>query len=186
MDEKELLLKLKEGDEESFTTLYHQYWRQVYNFCRLYISSKSEAEEIVQRVFVKLWESKELIREDDNFKGFLFIITRNMIFNNSRIHLTEEYYKSFLLSTYQENYDIEDEIDAKDLQNYINQLIEELPPQRKLIFKLSRNEYKSHQEIANQLNISVKTVENQIGSALKYLKRNILLFTLFLKCFEQS
>lgn len=180
MDEKELIITLKQGSKESFTTLYKHYWRQVYNFSRLYLTTRDAAEEVVQEVFVKLWESREFIREDENFKGFLFIITRNLIFNQSRKHLNEDFYKLSVLSAIEETYTIEEEIDAKNLREYIDQLIAELPPQRQLIFNLSRKEYKSYKEIAVQLNLSEKTVEHQISEAIKFLRKNIVLLSHFL------
>ena len=61
--------------------LYKQYWEKVYHFCGLYLNNRDVAEDVVQEVFIKVWESREFIREDDNFKGLLFVITRNLIFN---------------------------------------------------------------------------------------------------------
>lgn len=180
MGEKELLLTLKTGNRQSFTVLYNQYWSQVYNFSRLYLTSRDAAEEVVQEVFVKVWESREFIREDDNFKGLLFIITRNLIFNQSRKSFNEDFYKITMLAAMEESYDMEAEIDAKNLREYIDQLIADLPPQRKLIFTMSRNENMSYKEIAEKLNISEKTVENQISSAIKFLKQNLILLSSFL------
>ncbi len=180
MSEKELLLTLKTGNRHSFTVLYNQYWSQVYNFSRLYLTSRDAAEEVVQEVFVKVWESREFIREDDNFKGLLFIITRNLIFNQSRKSFNEDFYKITMLAAMEQSYDMEAEIDAKNLREYIDQLIADLPPKRKLIFTMSRNENMSYKEIAEKLNISEKTVENQISSAIKYLKQNLILLSSFL------
>ncbi len=180
MGDKELLLTLKTGNRQSFTVLYNQYWSQVYNFSRLYLTSRDAAEEVVQEVFVKVWESREFIREDDNFKGLLFIITRNLIFNQSRKSFNEDFYKITMLAAMEQSYDMEAEIDAKNLREYIDQLIADLPPQRKLIFTMSRNENMSYKEIAEKLNISEKTVENQISSAIKYLKQNLILLSSFL------
>lgn len=72
MSEKELIILLKNGDEKAFTTLYRLYWSKVYNFSRLYLSSITEVEEVVQEVFVKVWETRDFLRADDNFKGYLF------------------------------------------------------------------------------------------------------------------
>ena len=179
MDEKQLLQELKLGNEKAFTQLYQKYWRQVYNFSRLYLRTIDAAEEVVQDVFVKLWESRKSIRDEDNFKGLLFIMTRNLIFNSSRKHLNEEAYKMSILSAMEESYDIDAEIDAADLQMFIDRLISELPPQRQTIFNLSRKEHKSYKEIAAELNLSEKTVEHQISAALKFLKKNVLMLTFF-------
>lgn len=180
MDERELLYALKQGDRQSFELLYNRYWRQVYNFGRLYLTTREAAEEAVQEAFIKVWESRAFIRENENFQGFLFIITRNLIFNQKRKHFNEDFYKMSVLAALEQSYDIDEEIDAKNLSEYIDRLIDELPPQRRLIFILSRKEYKSYKEIAFQLNISEKTVERQINEAIKFLKKNIILLSYFL------
>lgn len=180
MEENELILLLKQSNQEAFTTLYKKYWKQVYNFSRLYLTSQSVAEEVVQEVFIKVWESRDFMREGDNFKGLLFIITRNLIFNMHRKNLNEDFYKMTVLSAMENSYDIEEEIDAKNLSEYIDLLIADLPPRRREIFNLSRKENKSYKEISQLLGVSEKTVENQIGEALKFLRKNIILLSLFL------
>ena len=152
MEDNELILLLKQNSKEAFTALYKKYWRQVYNFSRLYLTNQDTAEEVVQEVFIKVWEGRDFMREDDNFKGLMFVITRNLIFNQH----------------------------PKNLSEYIDMLINELPPRRREIFNLSRKGNKSYKEIAELLNISEKTVENQISEALKYLRKNITLLSLFL------
>lgn len=180
MEENELILLLKQSNQEAFTTLYKKYWKQVYNFSRLYLTSQSVAEEVVQEVFIKVWESRDFMREEDNFKGLLFIITRNLIFNMHRKNLNEDFYKMTVLSAMESSYDIEEEIDAKNLSEYIDLLIADLPPRRREIFNLSRKENKSYKEISQLLGVSEKTVENQIGEALKFLRKNLILLSLFL------
>lgn len=180
MEENELILLLKQSNKDAFTTLYNRYWKQVYNFSRLYLTSQSVAEEVVQEVFIKVWESRDFVREEDNFKGLLFIITRNLIFNLHRKSVNEDFYRMTVLSAMEDSYDIEEEIETKNLSEYIDLLIAELPPRRREIFILSRKEHKSYKEIALLLDISEKTVENQISEALKYLRKNIILLSFFL------
>ena len=127
MTEKELIILLKEGDEKAFTTLYRRYWSKVYNFSRLYLSSILEIEEVVQEVFVKVWESRSLLREDDNFKGFLFVITRNLVFNQFRRSFNENAYKLTVLSSIMPYYNLEEELTAADLQEFIEKMVKELP-----------------------------------------------------------
>ena len=93
MTHKELIQKLKEGNEEAFSSLYKLYWEKVYNFSRLYLVSSDDVAEIVQEVFIKLWETRHLIDEEQSFEGFLFIITRNQIFNYSRKRLNYSFLK---------------------------------------------------------------------------------------------
>lgn len=179
MDERELIIRLKQSSKDAFTALYKSYWKQVYNFSRLYLTHANVAEDVVQEVFVKVWETREFLREDDSFKGLLFIITRNLIFNQHRKNVNEDFYKLTVLAALEEPYDVEEEIETHNLQEYIDRLIDELPPRRREIFNLSRKEQKSYKEIALLLNISEKTVENQISEALKFLKKNVTLILLF-------
>ena len=93
MEDNELILLLKQNSKEAFTALYKKYWRQVYNFSRLYLTNQDTAEEVVQEVFIKVWEGRDFMREDDNFKGLMFVITRNLIFNQHRKNLNEDFIK---------------------------------------------------------------------------------------------
>ena len=180
MTEKELIILLKEGDEKAFTTLYRRYWSKVYNFSRLYLSSILEIEEVVQEVFVKVWESRSLLREDDNFKGFLFVITRNLVFNQFRRSFNENAYKLTVLSSIMPYYNLEEELTAADLQEFIEKMVKELPPRQQEVFNLSRNAHITYNEISIRLNISEKTVERHINEALKFLKKNIMFYLIFI------
>ena len=106
--------------------------------------------------------------------------TRNLIFNRHRKTLNEDFYKMTVIAAMESSYDIEEEIEARSLGEYIDTLIDELPPRRREIFNLSRKQHLSYKEIAERLNISEKTVENQIAEALKHLRKNITLLVLFL------
>lgn len=180
MSEKEQIIQLKEGDENAFTALYKSYWGQVHNFSRLYLASPAEVEEVVQEVFVKVWEARIFLKENESFKGFLFIITRNIIFNQFRKSFNENAYKVAILNSCNETYDIEGEVEALDLRLYIEKLVAELPPRQKEVFRMSREQHLSYKEISLRLDISEKTVERHINEALKFLKKNIYLFTIFL------
>ena len=108
MEETIILEKVKAGDAAAFSLLYDLYWLKVYNFARLYITSSSVISEVVQDVFVKVWESKEFLDITKNFDGLLFMITRNIIFNYSRRHFNELNFKMTVLKGLENSYDIED------------------------------------------------------------------------------
>ena len=180
MEETIILEKVKAGDAAAFSLLYDLYWLKVYNFARLYVTSSSVISEVVQDVFVKVWESKEFLDITKNFDGLLFMITRNIIFNYSRRHFNELNFKMTVLKGLENSYDIEEELHAKDLRIYIERLVNELPPRQKEVFYLSRHEQLSYKEIAERLDITPKTVERHINEALKYLKKNIYFLQLFL------
>lgn len=184
MNEVEQILRFKAGDHNAFEWLYNKYWSQVYNFTRLYITTTDESKEIVQEVFVKIWESREQVDEKNNFRGFLFIITRNLIFNIKRDNLNKEYYKLSVLEAFSQNnlkdyYEVEEELYATELGQYINLLIDGLPEKQKQIFLLSRKKHLTNKEIAEQMNLSVKSIEGYLTKTLKFLKQNIILFCIF-------
>ena len=176
----DILEKVKVGDASAFSLLYDLYWLKVYNFARLYITSSSAISEVVQDVFVKLWESREFLDVTKNFDGFLFMITRNIIFNYSRRYFNELNFKMTVLKGIENSYDIEEELDAADLKNYIDKLISQLPARRQQIFRMSREEHLSNREIAERCAVSEKAIERQITLALKFIKENLPLFVVFM------
>ena len=89
IDHKEIVLALKAGDKKAFEFLYHRYWQKIYNFTRLYNTSSVEVEEVIQEVFVKLWEVRAFLDEDKNIEGLLFIITRNLSLITHVVHSTK-------------------------------------------------------------------------------------------------
>ena len=159
MNDQEAIVLLKSDSHEAFEYLYKVYGGQVYNFSKLYINSSEDIKEVVQEVFVKLWEARSFLREDENFRGFLFIVTRNLIFNRQKKTLNENFYKLSVLSAYEQSnidsYNIEEELQAKELNNY------------------SRKENLSHKEIAELLNISERTVEVHIARAIRHIKSRL-------------
>lgn len=179
MEEKEAIRKLKEGDKKAFEYLYKSYLSKVYNFIGLYIVSSSDIEEIVQEVFIKLWDARESLNEDKNFNGFLFIITRNLIFNQTRKSFNESFFKQTILNSLHESYSIENELEASDLNHYIDHLLSMLPSRQQEIFRLSRKEQLSYKEIASKLHVSEKVVEHSISNVLKFLKKNLKLYMVF-------
>ena len=100
MKEKVILNRMKAGDEEAFAWLYNHYWQKVYHFARLYLTSSSEISEAVQDVFLHVWEARETFDNSKNFDGYLFIITRNIIFNYSRRYFNELNFKMTVSVSY--------------------------------------------------------------------------------------
>ncbi len=146
----------------------------MYGFTRLYIDSVADAEEIVQEVFVRLWEHHPVLDEEKKPDGILFIMTRNIIFNRFRKSFNE----LFLIDTIASAWDMADgavagEVETEDLRQYIRTLVEMLPARQQEVFKLSRNEGFSYKEIAEKLHITPKTVERHINEVLKQLRRKL-------------
>lgn len=174
------VIKFKAGDHKAFERIYNHYWSKVLHFTSLYINDPNEQEEIVQQVFVRFWEKRAMLDQERDLDGFLFIITRNMVFNRFRKSFNEKAYREAAESKADGIYDMEEMIDADDLQKYIDKLVSVLPSRQKEAFILSRRGGLSAKEIAERMNISVKGVERHIYLALKFIKANLPLLLLFL------
>jgi RNA polymerase sigma-70 factor (ECF subfamily) len=170
IDEK-LLLLLKQGDESAFESIYWKYSAWIYNFANTLLYDRLSAEDITQTVFLKVWEKHEDINPNDSFESYLFTIARNLIYKETEKRLScEKVFEVLNQKLRKEDTLTEQQIETKSLREYIDSLIEQLPPARKEIYKLSRVEHLSNKEIAEKLNLSEKTVETQIYRALQYLK----------------
>ena len=180
MNGMELVSALKDGSKDAFASIYKMYYGKVYNFSCLYLTSRQEVEDVVQEVFVKLWDVRSFLRVEEPLLNFLFIVTRNLIFNQFRKSFNENAYKLTVVNGAADSYDISEDLDTEDLRCYIHRLIEELPPRQQEVFRLSREEHLSYKEIAERLDISEKTVERHINESLKFIRRNLHLFSIFL------
>lgn len=173
-DEKELIIRLIEGDKTAFEAIYRFYVKRVYYFALRYLRNKEESEEMVQEVFTKLWENRTNLNPDLSFSGYLLTITKNTIFNENRKKVNHQVYCEYVINYLQmQMRDLEREIISQDLMTKVNQTIDNLPPKRQEIFKLSRLGGLSHKEISKKLDISEKTIETHMRLAFKDLKREI-------------
>lgn len=172
--DKEVLSRLKAGDEAAFENLYWSYNSYVFNFISSLLYDNSLAEDLTQNVFLKIWERRENIDPEQGLDAYLFTIARNFVYKETENKLR-------FICTSMTSGDVfnapdelmEERIDAASLQEYIDTLVEQLPPSRREIFLLSRRQHLSNKEIALRLSISEKTVENQITNTLHFLREKL-------------
>jgi RNA polymerase sigma-70 factor (family 1) len=186
-NESQLVNSLSKGNLLAFNTLYNSYSGRLYRFAYGYFKSEAEAEELVQEVFTTIWEKRTDLKEELSFKSFLFTIAFNLIRKHFR---TKTYLSEYLKTGRSDGLDMQtsQKITYDSLYQYINELVNQLPSRRKEIFIKSRFEGQTINEIAEELKISHKTVENQLTDALKYIRTNlnkeyvpaILFFVLFI------
>lgn len=169
---KELIKLLKKDDVQAFDELYHIYSKKLFGFVYKYVKIKSDAEEIVQEVFVKIWESRKKINLAYSFDSFLFTTAYNHTINILRKRVNEEKYIEHLKSVQEQisSQSVIEEIQYNQLKEQYQQIIRLLTPRQKEVFLLSREKGLSHQEIAEKLQISKNTVENHISKALELIK----------------
>ena len=173
--EKEELELLRNASKQSFENLYRQYSGKLYNFVmKVSNGDKYIAEELVQRTFIKIWETKEYIDPDKSFISYLCTIAKNMLLNEYEHQTIQFIYQEYIkVKTSDIEYNTEKEVDKNLLEEYIDKLTDKLPPKRKEIFILSRKKGLSNKMIAKQLNISESTIETQLSKALSFMKTQL-------------
>lgn len=170
-EEKELLIRLIEGDSKAFEAIYNFYVERVYYFSYRYLKNAEDTEEIVQEVFTKIWENRKNIKIDMSFSGYLLTTAKNTIFNEHRKKVNHQAYCTYIIHYLQSNmHNVEKEIIYKDLMELVEKTIKKLPPKRQEIFRLGRMQGFSHKEIAEKLSISEKTIETHMRLALRDIK----------------
>lgn len=170
-EEPVLLKQLGEGEHAAFDALFMFYQPKVKVFFKGFIKNDDEASDMVQDIFYKVWVNRESISKVISFKSYLFRIARNMIYDHFEHSLVKESYEKKQLNRPLYTDLVEDEYYAKELELLIDISIEQMPEQRKRIFKMSRKEGLSNEDIANQLQINKRTVENHITQALADLRK---------------
>lgn len=166
--------KLREGDLLAFEYIYNQWNAKVYYFVKNMVRNDIFlVEDIVQSVFVKLWEIKETVDPDGNLGGYLFKIAKNMVLNQLKRQIHHDRYQANEIASdisYLGNNVIEQELDVRFLESILEEYIFELPEKRRQVFILSRKYYMTNKQIAEHLGISVNTVESQMTKALATLR----------------
>jgi RNA polymerase sigma-70 factor (family 1) len=174
LDDPELIVRLKKGDFDSFDHIYYKYSGKLYSFGLKYLKSPAEAEELVQSVFLKIWENHRNIDEQQSFRSFLFTIAYNDI---CKLFRKKKYMKQFISDTLytrpESSSETEKRIDLQSTLSRVNQIIDILPERQKEIFIKSRQEGKSTKEIAKELRLSPGTVDNYISAAIKFIRDKI-------------
>lgn len=173
-DEDELIKRLSNHDKTAFEQVFRTYYPDLCKFCIKYVRDEQIAEEIVQEVFINIWERRANLTITTSIKSYLFTAIRNRSFNYLKLQLPKEQKKVDLEGVgFMEEDSYEQEMIMNELRDYVHEAIESLPNKCRIIFNLSRNAGMTYKEIAEELDISVKTVENQIGLALKKLRENL-------------
>ncbi len=188
-EDKELIKRLHKGDVEAFDLIYEKYAGKLYSFGLKYLHSAEESEELVQMVFVKIWENHKKLNKELSFKSYLFTIAYNDI---CKLFRQRNYMQKFISDALYENSpsstETEEKIDYQSTLNRVMQIVEKLPQRQKEIFKKSKLEGKSAREIAGELKLSPGTIDNYVSASVRFIKKHldnedlalVLLFSLFL------
>ncbi|RAJ87494.1 RNA polymerase sigma-70 factor (ECF subfamily) [Chitinophaga dinghuensis] len=168
MEDSELLFHLKNGKVPAFDTIYARYWSDLYKHACCTLKDREMALDVVQEVFTWLWLNRETV-EITHLKQYLKTATRYKMANYLRADKSRQQLINSLYYITEKTVST-DEIHLRELKTRIADAVSSLPDKCRTVYSLSRHEHLSHAEIASRLNISVKTVENQITIALKRIR----------------
>ncbi|MCU0338535.1 MAG: RNA polymerase sigma-70 factor [Spirosomaceae bacterium] len=166
------------NDYKAFEKLFKQYYKPVCAYAYKILNEVEVAEEVASDVFLKLWRQRDRLEIQTSFDSYLFRAVRNLCLDYRKANKnTNQWVEMTEINQYDaepSDPSPEQELQYWELHERVEAVIEQLPPQCKLIFRMSRDEGMKYREIAETLNISVKTVETQMGRALKHLRENLL------------
>jgi RNA polymerase sigma-70 factor (ECF subfamily) len=186
----ELISRLKKDDHDSFRRLFDCYSQPLFRFSFSYLKSKEAAEDVVQEVFIKIWNHRNEIKNDTSFQSYLFTIALNAVrkyFN--KLSRQNELKHDILLEFSENKSRFDDKPDYQSLLDKLDELVARMPEKRREVFIKKKIENKSLKEIAEECSITPKTVEYHITEAMKFLKtefeklqvKGIIFFHLFIQ-----
>lgn len=172
--EKELLLLFQNGNEAAFTAIYNLYSRQLFHKIFRMVNDEDTAKELLQDLFMKIWEIRQQVDPEKSFKSYLYTIGVNLVYDHFRKAAKGKRLASNLLAMAIDRYThIEESLISKDNMDLIKNAVDKLSPQRKKVFILCKLEGKSYEEVSKELHISTSTIHDHMVKA-NYVIRNYL------------
>lgn len=171
-NDQQLVQLLQKGNVAAFDSLFEVYSQKLFGFAFKYFKNEMDAEELVQEVFVKVWENRQRLKTELSFRSYLFTIALNQIRKHFNKKATSLRYLESLTQDAEYPVSFQDDSYESNLQQ-INLIIEQLPPRRREIFIKSKLEGKSSKVVAQELNISAGTVDNQVSEALRFIRSQL-------------
>jgi len=173
-NDEELMQEIKAGNMFAFDALYEKYCKRVYKFAYSILKSREEAENLMQDVFLNLWENRHKVEKDSSVKSYVFTITYHAAISVIRKKARESEFVEYLKSVQKINVESVDVVlEYNELTNKLDEIINTLPQRQKEVYLLHRVEALKYNEIAERLNISVNTIENHMSRALKTIREKL-------------
>jgi len=172
--EQHLYRELKEGKENTFEMMFRTFYKPLCSYAYSFLQDRDEAEEVVQATFISIWEKRSAIEIQTSLKSYLYRMVRNSCLNVIKHEKVKQQHAAFQKSEGEPVHEaVSQSVISSELEEKIYKAMKALPEQCRLVFQLSRFEELKYAEIADQLQISVKTVENQMGKALKIMRSQL-------------
>lgn len=175
LSDDKLVELFEQGNIAAFEEIYNRYWLELYSAAYKRIREREPSQEIVQNLFTSFWLNRGKFKIHSSLQGYLFTSIRYQVLNYKRDEAVKNSYNESLLVVDNNSFDnsTENYINYKELKEIVETCVNQLPIKCRSVFELSRNQHKTNREIAQQLQISEKTVENHLTKAIRYLRKNI-------------
>ena len=178
LQERELVLRLIEGDEGAFCQLYSSYKDRLLYFAMKFLKSSDYAEDVLQDVFTNIWVGRKMINPDVSFSSYLFTIVKNRVLNQIRDLEKQQMLRETMLQEAADYNEVtQHEVLSEDLRSVIQKAFASMTPRQREVFLLSREGQLSYKEIADRLNISVNTVHEHIAAALHIIRSYVVKYS---------
>lgn len=171
--DKILVKKIKKGDSRSFEELFEKYYDRFFSLACALLHDENAAEDVLQNVFLRLWIGRERLDENRSISNYLLVCVRNEIFDYLRLKYNQTTVRGETPESEDKSADIEAEIAWSETSERVDRILNDMPPQRRRVFMMSRYKKMPAKEIADELGLSVRTVERHIYLALKDLRQII-------------
>lgn len=177
LPDNQLVRLFKEGQEKAFNELFSRYFNKLHQFSLKYVKDASIAEELVLDLLLRVWQHSDHIRTDGEIGPYLFTAMKNTLLNQLRKKTLSSVSLDLTPETGLPVIAADEQLQTAELKAGYDLTLQQLSPQRKKVFQMSRDQEMSHKEIAAELNLSVNTVENHISASLKFLRGKLKKYT---------
>lgn len=182
--DEDLMQEIKADNMFAFDALYGKYCKRVYKFGYSIIKSREEAENLMQDVFLNLWETRSRVKKDSSVKSYIFTITYNSAISIIRKKARESEFIEYLKSVQKIDVESVDVVfEYNELKSKLDEIVNTLPKRQKEVYLLHRDEAMKYNEIAERLHISVNTIENHMSRAIKTVREKMGYYSLFAMLF---
>lgn len=166
-----ILKQLSQDDKTALEQLFNNFYPTLYNFSKAFLKLEDGIDDILQEVFLKIWQNRKNIKNTETFSSYIFTITRNLLLNELRSRLHEQKTKEKIFKrSVAEEFLLSEQIEYQEMKEKVDQMVAILPERQREVFLLSRKEGLSYKEIATQLDIAAITIPKQIIWSLSKLK----------------
>lgn len=174
ISDADLARRIKYGEKDAYEELFKRYAPRIFQFSLSYLKNKADSEELVQDVFLKIWEKRKILDAAQNIKAYIFKIAINTIYDFIRRKNIENAFNDFAKVNFNKSSNSTWEtVIFEEMQTTLNKLIAQMPDQRRRVFYLSKKKGLTNDQIAQKLNLSKRTVENQLYRAIHFLKEHL-------------